>query len=158
MLSEDDRTHAFGTSHRWANKANGDAVGPQGAALILELQRLRRAFEHGEAPPRRDPHRGKNSNPRKRQPKGKMGRVIEVCLEQVGLAPPASVMHGSDHDQKPATARSSQRQEPMIAHDNSSRIHLEQPDRRLNGKYQSMHIESPPMAPPSAAAGMTSPR
>jgi HlyD family secretion protein len=63
-------------------------VGPQGAALILELQRLRRAFELenlDDAPPsqpRRPPRGDQRPPPRpakpKRPPKGKMGRVLDA--------------------------------------------------------------------------------
>jgi len=70
-------------------------VGPQGEALILELQRLRQAFERDDwnerhAPPRRHP---RNDAPRRRAPQRRkkkrgMGRVIEVCLEQFGLVSP----------------------------------------------------------------------
>ncbi|MGQ0681764.1 HlyD family type I secretion periplasmic adaptor subunit [Bradyrhizobium sp.] len=77
-------------------------VGPQGEALILELQRLRRAFERDQwnetqAAPRRPPPResrpaaGQRRAPRKPRKRG-MVRVIEMCLEQLGLgasAPPA---------------------------------------------------------------------
>src|SRR4051812_46090788 len=71
-------------------------VGPQGAALILELQRLRQAFERDEwnetqQQPRRP--RGDDGRPagprRRRAPKKSkkrgVGRVIEMCLEQFGL-------------------------------------------------------------------------
>lgn len=83
-------------------------VGPQGAALILELQRLRQAFERdnwneGHTPPPRRPPRGDarpDHSERKRlsrqRKRSAMSRVIEVCLGQFGLnanttapAPPA---------------------------------------------------------------------
>lgn len=79
-------------------------VGPQGEALILELQRLRRAFERDQwsemqtAPPRRPspkesrPAAGQRRRAPKKFSKRGMGRVIEMCLEQLGLsasAPPA---------------------------------------------------------------------
>jgi HlyD family secretion protein len=77
-------------------------VGPQGAALILELQRLRRAFElenlaeghplqpqppRSGRPPRGDqrpPPRQRTAKP-KRPPKGKMGRVWDACLGPLGF-------------------------------------------------------------------------
>lgn len=78
--------------------------GPQGEALILELQRLRQAFERDNwdeadaAPPRRPPpretrpagsrRRGASKRPRKKRG---MGRVIELCLEQLGLHAEAPV-------------------------------------------------------------------
>jgi HlyD family secretion protein len=70
-------------------------VGPQGAALILELQRLREAFERDDwnetqQPPRRRnednrPAGGRRRRAPKRPKKRGMGRVIEMCLEQFGL-------------------------------------------------------------------------
>jgi HlyD family secretion protein len=75
-------------------------VGPQGEALILELQRLRRAFERDNwneaqpAPPRR-PSPSDNAQrrraPKRPRKKRGMGRVIEVCLEQLGLNAAAPV-------------------------------------------------------------------
>jgi HlyD family secretion protein len=76
-------------------------LGPQGAALILEMQRLRHAFEneHGDDPgtarprgPTLDvPVRERRPPPPKRRPgrrrKGKMGRAFDVCLEQFGFRP-----------------------------------------------------------------------
>jgi HlyD family secretion protein len=77
-------------------------VGPQGEALILELQRLRRAFERDQwnetetTTPRRPKELRQAAGQRRRAPKKSrkrgMGRVIEMCLEQLGLgasAPPA---------------------------------------------------------------------
>ncbi|MGK3765496.1 hypothetical protein ABI019_15665, partial [Enterococcus faecium] len=77
-------------------------VGPQGAALILELQRLRRAFElenlddqpppqhrppQSGRPPRGDqrpPPRQRAARP-KRPAKGKMGRVLDAWLGPLGF-------------------------------------------------------------------------
>jgi HlyD family secretion protein len=75
------------------------AYGSQGAALILELERLRRDLDREtgskqhasrvrrptpDTAPR--PTRTKTSRLRRRK-KGKVGRVIDYCLEQVGLKP-----------------------------------------------------------------------
>jgi HlyD family secretion protein len=91
---------------RGAGEPRGDGVGPQGAALILELQRLRQAFaeEDPDDVPTLQPRRFAREDlrpparQRMRQPKrprkGKMGRAIEVCLEQLGFttaAPAAPV-------------------------------------------------------------------
>ena len=76
-------------------------VGPQGEALILELQRLRQAFERddwNEATCAAAPStsaagrvRRRRAPVSRRKKKRGMGRVIEVCLEQFGLnaEPPA---------------------------------------------------------------------
>jgi HlyD family secretion protein len=79
-------------------------VGPQGAALILELQRLRQAFERDDRnetqrPPRRprtddDRPAGPRRRRASKKPKKRgMGRVIEMCLEQFGLNASAPVEH-----------------------------------------------------------------
>ncbi len=85
-----DRAHEEGMAPRRIGGSEDGTVGPQGAALILELQRLRRAFELenlDDTPPSqpRRPPRGEPrppSRPRaakqKRPPKGKMGRVLDA--------------------------------------------------------------------------------
>jgi HlyD family secretion protein len=86
---------------RWADHQREQDWGPQGEALILELQRLRRALEaevpghrrrrSGEPHPRRKP-------PQKRPRKSRMGQAIEACLQQIGLRAPA-------HGEKPPQVR-----------------------------------------------------
>jgi membrane fusion protein, type I secretion system len=75
-------------------------VGPQGEALILELQRLRRSFERDNwneaqpGPPRRptpNDNAQRRRAPKRPRKKRGMGRVIEVCLEQLGLNAAAPV-------------------------------------------------------------------
>ena len=81
---------------------NPDAFGPQGAALILELQHLRRAFDseirsHQDAAraqlaaPDTPSHPiGARASRRKRRKKGRMERVIDFWLEQFGFRSAAS--------------------------------------------------------------------
>jgi HlyD family secretion protein len=76
-----------------------DEFGPQGAALILELQRLRQAIESEKKEahaPRAKPHRKTKLNPRrharpKRPRKSRMGKAIDVCLQQFGLRAPREI-------------------------------------------------------------------
>jgi HlyD family secretion protein len=49
-----DHRHLDGSDRNWRGEADADRIGPQGEALILELQRLRRAL---------DSERGDNRNP-----------------------------------------------------------------------------------------------
>jgi HlyD family secretion protein len=79
--------------------SRSDSAGPQGAALILELQRLRQAFdeenpndrrsrERAQADKRRSPQ--KHGKPKKgrlksAKRKSKVGQAIDVCLVQFGL-------------------------------------------------------------------------
>jgi HlyD family secretion protein len=73
---------------------DAEAAAPQGQALILELQRLRQAFEQDNAPeqrpplrrpPREEPRQGARRPARpKRRKKGKMGRVLDAWLGPFG--------------------------------------------------------------------------
>ena len=66
-----------------------DVAAPQGQALILELQRLRQAFEHDQQdqrPPLRRPandegrpgsRRSRQARPKRAKKKGKMSRVLD---------------------------------------------------------------------------------
>ncbi len=91
-------------AQRPSHERHREDVGPQGAALILELRRLQHAFEHDlnsqdpRAPRSRRPAREqaqpsppkRDRKPKRRQKSG-MGRVIEACLEpfRFGAAEPA---------------------------------------------------------------------
>jgi HlyD family secretion protein len=75
---------------RWIDETRQEAVGPQGAALILELQRLRGAFDNPAADGL--PRKQRRSAPRQRKRrKGTIGRAIDVCLVQLGLNVPDPV-------------------------------------------------------------------
>jgi HlyD family secretion protein len=116
-------------------------VGPQGAALILELQRLRRAFElenldeghppqhhqpQSGRPPRGDhrpPPRQRTAKP-KRPPKGKVGRVLDAWLAPLGFRGDGSHdersrgqrSHGErSHGDVPASDRGHAAHEPAAA-------------------------------------------
>lgn len=82
---------------------NPDAHGPEGAALVLELQRLRRALDDEFRKPQSD-SRGRRSSfeaparsadpqvgKRKRGKRSRLGRVIDFCLVQFGLKFPIAV-------------------------------------------------------------------
>ena len=86
-----DHVHADerGARHRMGG-TDEDVAAPQGQALILELQRLRQAFEHDnlqdQRPPLRRPandepgpggRRSRQARPKRSKKKGKMGRVLD---------------------------------------------------------------------------------
>jgi HlyD family secretion protein len=84
---------------RWSDDSQSGEFGPQGAALILELQRLRHAIDaelNEGRKARGQPQRGAKPDPRrrpgppkKRRRKSRMSKAIDACLQQVGLkAPP----------------------------------------------------------------------
>jgi HlyD family secretion protein len=96
-----------------ADDPRRDGVGPQGEALILELQRLRQAFEeesaddvHPQHAPRfaredlRPPARQQMRQPKRRR-KGKMGRAIDACLEQLGFTAAAPVVRRNETPRAP---------------------------------------------------------
>jgi HlyD family secretion protein len=84
----------------WSGDAYADGIGPQGDALILELQRLRQALDgersrdqHPPGPPGRGGARTRQA-PRKQQTRGPrrknntVKRAIDLCLKPFGLWSP----------------------------------------------------------------------
>jgi HlyD family secretion protein len=82
-----------GADRRWSVEPRNDGHGPQGTALIMELQRLRQAFDDdGQSDPRSGgPRRlsrdGRRPPPRrsKRKKKGTVERALDICLRPFGL-------------------------------------------------------------------------
>jgi HlyD family secretion protein len=82
-----DHVHADeGVAHQRFGGTDDDVAAPQGQALILELQRLRQAFEQDQRPPLRRPandepgpgaRRSRQARPKRSKKKGKMGRVLD---------------------------------------------------------------------------------
>ena len=80
--------------------------------------------------------------------------MINVCLEQFGLAAAAPSARGSEHAHEPTAAPPPRRPGPIIAPHDPSLINVTTPGPELaepDDKYQSMHIESPPLTLPPAA-------
>jgi HlyD family secretion protein len=165
MRRQDDAApHAGRPSQRWLGEQHGDGVGPQGAALILELQHLRRAFERegledlnqqlprdarGAARNSRGPA-GHRRGP-KRPPKGKMGRAIDVCLEQFGFNAVATAGRRGETAREPMADPSLRQRSPSIAPERPLPMDGLSAGPKLSGlehKYQSMHIDSPPLTLP----------
>ncbi len=85
---------------RWNDDPRSQDFGPQGAALILELQRLRHAFDEVNRSPRKSrgaPRRATKPDPRrrpgppKRPRKSRMSKVVDACLQQIGLKAPPEI-------------------------------------------------------------------
>ncbi len=104
--SQDDR-RLDGSARNWSSEADVDRVGPQGEALILELQRLRQALDDERADGQRSPRqsgRGEARKPqaqRKSQPqpqsqprrprrkrKSRVKLAIDICLKPFGIKAP----------------------------------------------------------------------
>jgi HlyD family secretion protein len=164
MRNRDRVSPRGGTSHRWASEADGDGVGPQGAALILELQRLRQAFElegpnepNEFAPP--EPARAARGRtqaaarrrPQRpgRQPKSRVGRAIDVCLEQFGLSATAPATRKSGQGSDPAREVPLRSRETLLASDLIPLPHAAAKRGEAEDTYQSMYVESPPIGPAS---------
>lgn len=97
MRPIEDTGH-FDSETRWNDAPRDDGVGPQGEALILELQRLREAFDDDDGTNRRSTRqsrdgagsdRHRRGHQPKRRRKGRMGQAIDVWLTQFGLKAPA---------------------------------------------------------------------
>ena len=142
---EERAQHDDEPARRSAAEPRREGVGPQGAALILELERLREAFDQEDAndlPTRQAPRfaRGDMRPPAERQRarkpkrprKGKMGRAIEVCLEQLGfIAAPAG--RGRD-TREPRVSPPPRRPRPgVISLDGSIPMDLLKPGREIPG-------------------------
>jgi HlyD family secretion protein len=162
------------TPRRTAVPDDGTA-GPQGAALILELQRLRRTFEleyldephppQPRRPPRGDhrpPPRQRAAKP-KRPPKGKMGRVLDVCLGPLGFysdgshdersygqrsSGQAPVRDRGDAVREPAAAMTAHRARgPIIAPDDPSLLNVPAAGPAAHDPPQPIHVDAPRLAP-----------
>jgi HlyD family secretion protein len=148
----------------WVGASHDEGVGPQGAALILELERLREAFEHKDpnearVPPASRPARdglraAERRRPRrsKQQWKGKVGRAIDVCLKQFGFAAEAPSEHRHEENGgQPAGDTARRPTSPIIAPGHQSLINITTPGPELaipDVKHQSMQIESPRLVLP----------
>ena len=99
-------------ARRRIGETDDDVAGPQGQALILELQRLRQAFEHDNQQDQRPPlrrqandeprpgaRRSRQARPKRSKKKGKMGRVLDW------LGPFGSQSDGFDAEPPPASPR-----------------------------------------------------
>lgn len=165
MRRESDAFHLDRDQQGTIDDPGSGELGPQGAALILELQRLRHAFvgedwneprspQPGRAPrlhpvPPRRPRTGKPRRPRK----SKMGRAIDVCLEQFGLKTAAPAPRISKAPAEPAVAPG-RRPNRTIAPDASVLMDLTKPGPEIprpDHVHQPMLIESPRLAPSGPA-------
>ena len=105
---------------RWGDDAQSGEFGPQGDALILELQRLRKAIDAERNETRASPRKPRakaKPDPRrhlapKRKRKSRVRKAIAVCLQQFGLkAPPEA-----ERRHEPVTrAEAERRREPAPA-------------------------------------------
>jgi HlyD family secretion protein len=98
MQYSQDHRHLDEPDRNWRREADADRVGPQGEALILELQRLRQALNgergdgrqppgssgRGDARKRQAPRKPQPPRPR-RKPKSTVKLAIDICLKPFGI-------------------------------------------------------------------------
>ena len=145
MMPGERTQHDDEPARRSASESRRDDVGPQGAALILELERLREAFDKDDAndltarqAPRfarhdmRPPAGRQRARKPKRPRKSTMARAIEVCLEQLGfIAAPAG---RSRNTREPRVSSPPRRPQPgNISFDGSIPMDLLKPGREIPG-------------------------
>jgi HlyD family secretion protein len=164
MMPGERAQHDDEPARRSAAEPRREGVGPQGAALILELERLREAFDQEDAndlPARQAPRfaRGDMNPPagrqRARKPKrprkSTMARAIEVCLEQLGfIAAPAGRGRTT---REPRVSPPPRRPQPgVISLDGSIPMDLLKPGREIPG------LDKKRRSPPFNKARSTNPQ
>jgi HlyD family secretion protein len=152
----EDAEHLDGPALRWAGDSPSDRLGPQGAALILELQRLRHAFEDEITPQpraekgRRAPRDGAARDRRpppgrpKRPKKGRMERAIDVCLEQFGFKAADPARRRNKTSGEPAVPPR-RRPSRVVRDDDPLLMNLTKLGPDPSGPDRLMMIESPPL-------------
>ncbi len=142
---EERAQHDDEPARRSAAEPRREGVGPQGAALILELERLREAFDKDDAndlPARQAPRFARHDmrppagRQRARKPKrprkSTMARAIEVCLEQLGfIAAPAG--RGKDARETRVSPPPRRPRPGVISLDGSIPMDLLKPGREIPG-------------------------
>lgn len=106
MQHSHDHRNLDGSDRNWSGEPEAERVGPQGEALILELQRLRQALDGERGDGRRPAGRGetrKRQAPRKplplrprRKPKSTVKLAIDICLKSFGINTPVQAEDGSN--------------------------------------------------------------
>ena len=145
-----------GPAPHFGEEPGSDGFGPQGAALILELQRLRRAFDsekkasgRARGPSRRksEPQRRRRKHA-KRSKKSRMGKAIDICLQQFGLKP--SIAPEPKGDAPVEMAMPPSRESPTLAPRDPLSMDLTTPAPEIPGLvhlHHSLRIESPRLVP-----------
>ena len=154
--------HDDASAQRPAGEPRREGVGPQGAALILELQRLRQAFDpetpddvptpQARRPARegsRPPSPGRQRTRPPKQKKSKMERAIAVCLEQLGFgaALPAGRTNSAPPAKRIGSAAAAGRSNTASP---TGRINGVPPSGRINSGSPAGRING---APPSGRRG-----
>jgi HlyD family secretion protein len=162
LMQEHQAPHADESVRQGIDDPVHDGLGPQGAALILELQRLRHAFDaEGSNHPRGRASSGdsrererqrRKAPPKKRRRKGRVEQAIDICLQPFRLK--ASMPPERNHDARiEARAPPPRRRSPPITPAESLPTHLARP--RPEGLHQSMRLDRLDAALPRPAKAET---
>ena len=126
--TEDDRRHDESTRN-WSDEPYTDSVGPQGEALILELQRLRQALDserrtgrrppgpRGEAGKRPAPGKPQQQTRGRRRKKSRVELAIDICLKPFGIKALVQAEDGSSPHVEPAVVPSYRESPPLFPRD-----------------------------------------
>jgi HlyD family secretion protein len=109
MPYSQDHRHLDESDRNWRGEADADRIGPQGEALILELQRLRRALDSERGDNRNPPGSSGRGEARKRQaprkpqpprarrkPKSTVELAIDLWMKSFGTKAPVQAEDGSN--------------------------------------------------------------
>ena len=165
-MRDDEQDERF--VRRRADGSEDGADGPQGAALILELQRLRQAFDQetgndrksssSRRPARDERQSAQRSRPArpKRRKKGKVGRVLDAFLGPFGFHPDGV----DDNAPPPRRTRGPHDPHPRDPHPRESRApesHPREPYPREPFPRESFPRESFPRDPAFASPPVAGP-
>jgi len=152
-----------GPAPNWGEEPGSGGFGPQGAALIVELQRLRHAFDNEKVSTRTHGPSRRSTEPRRRKPakrakKGRKGKTIDIWLQQIGL----KSTHPPElrSDMPPEMSMPPRRESPTLAPRDPLSMDLTKPPPEMPGLvhlHHSMRIDSPRLAPTRAPASEAAP-
>jgi HlyD family secretion protein len=167
MRYSQDHRHLDGSDRNWSGEPDVDRIGPQGEALILELQRLRQALDGERGDGRHPPGPSGRGEPRKRQaprkpqplrprrkPKSTVKRAIDICLKPFGVKAPVQAEDGSRSLVETVVSPSHRQSQPVFPRD-TILMDLGKPrpdmpvleDSRPSGIGEGEHVVASP-APP----------
>lgn len=161
-MIQEHQTSYFDESVRRIDDPVHEGPGPQGAALILELQKLRHAFEvegfddrRARASPVDGTERKRqqgNRPPKQRRRKGRVEQAIDICLQPFRLkapAPPERKAQARVETRAEARAQPPRRRSIPDAPPKPAPTRLATP--RPDGLHQSMRLDRFDAASPGAA-------
>ncbi len=167
MGHSQDHRYLDGSDRNWSGEPDADRIGPQGEALILELQRLRQALDGERGDGRHPPGSSGRGEARKRQApripqphrsrrksKSKVKLAIDLCLKPFGIKAPVQAEDDVRSLVEPVVPPL-YRQSPPVFQSDPTHMDLRKPmpdmpvleDSRPSGIGEGEHVVASP-APP----------